>query len=112
MIEVSEERAREYLSTKVEPLLTSLLRKLAIDRPANPTSYLLEHLRQAEAAAARVRDPTTAAVGSVVEEEKDTLEAEDTFDLNELLLPDGTPPLHLGTSVAWGDRSNAPNVCL
>jgi hypothetical protein len=49
-LEQSEERAREYLATQVEPLMTALLRKLAIDRPNNPTAYLLEHLRQSEAA--------------------------------------------------------------
>jgi hypothetical protein len=51
-IQASEERAREYLATQVEPLMTALLRKLAIDRPNNPTAYLLEHLRQSEAATA------------------------------------------------------------
>ena len=40
-------------------------------------------------AVARVRNPTKAPVGPVVEEEKDTTEAEDKFDLNALLLPDG-----------------------
>jgi hypothetical protein len=56
----------------------------------------------------RLRHPTKAAVVPAVEEEKDTMEAEDKFDLNALLLPDGTCPA-FGCVRAWvHDQRHSP----
>mmetsp|Transcript_38427 Transcript_38427/g.64557 ORF Transcript_38427/g.64557 Transcript_38427/m.64557 type:complete len:360 (+) Transcript_38427:153-1232(+) len=93
-----EKQARDYLANKVEPILCSLLKKLAIDRPINTRQYIIENLRlqgaleTKEKEARNSRKDQEAGQDDDSKMEKDTLQAEGEYDLNTLMFPDGYLP--------------------
>eukprot|EP00241_Pyramimonas_parkeae_P005611 CAMPEP_0114254112 /NCGR_PEP_ID=MMETSP0058-20121206/16791_1 /TAXON_ID=36894 /ORGANISM="Pyramimonas parkeae, CCMP726" /LENGTH=404 /DNA_ID=CAMNT_0001368281 /DNA_START=45 /DNA_END=1256 /DNA_ORIENTATION=- len=86
-----EERAREYLSETVEPILRLVLQKMAVDRPHSPHRYIVEQLQQQKRieARAQARDAPVEGREEDVREERDSLVDEDDVDLHALLLPHG-----------------------
>eukprot|EP00854_Cymbomonas_tetramitiformis_P002384 gene2384-3112_t len=90
-----EEEAKEYLQTVAEPVLHSLLRDLAVDRPRDVREYTIRHFQQQ---AWKELDLKSAAGGTLHASTKDPADLvnseyeadtaiDEEMDLDQLLLP-------------------------
>ena len=88
----SVENPRQFLASKVTPLLTPVVEKMLIDRPEDVAGYISKALSSAPQTAPESKSEPLLAEDEGIE--KDTAEAEDVSDLElmKLLLPDGTLP--------------------
>ncbi|KAK3251430.1 hypothetical protein CYMTET_39230 [Cymbomonas tetramitiformis] len=95
-----EEEAKEYLQTVAEPVLHSLLRDLAVDRPRDVREYTIRHFQQQ---AWKELDLKSAAGGTLHASTKDPADLvnseyeadtaiDEEMDLDQLLLPGGKLP--------------------